>query len=81
MNRFVDRAARVLLSASLLVTPALAADTYKIIHPFAAGGAADVLARMLAYNMGTAMGASFTVENIGGANGNIGASKVASALF
>ena len=85
MNSFVDRATRiwqlwVLLSASLLAAPALAADTYKIIYPFAAGGAADVLARMLAHNMGTSMGASFIVENIGGANGNIGASKVASAL-
>jgi len=85
MNSFVDRATRIwhlwaLLSASLLAAPALGADTYKIIYPFAAGGAADVLARMLAYNMGTAMGASFIVENIGGANGNIGASKVANAV-
>ena len=85
MNRLIDRAARisrvwVLLGASLLATQTLAADTYKIIYPFAAGGAADLLARMMAHNMATSMGASFIVENIGGANGNIGASRVAKAV-
>lgn len=85
MNRLVDRVARisravVMLSAALLAHQAIAADTYKIIYPFAAGGAADVLARMIAYNMSASMGSSFIVENIGGANGNIGASKVAKSL-
>ena len=85
MNRFVDRAARisrvwVLLGASLLATQALSADTYKIIYPFAAGGAGDLLARMMAQNMAASMGSSFIVENIGGANGSIGASKVAKAV-
>ena len=70
----------ILLSASLFATQALAADTYKIIYPFAAGGAADLLARMMAQNMAASMGSSFIVENIGGANGNIGASKVAKAV-
>ena len=68
------------MSASLLATQALAVDTYKIIYPFAAGGAADLLARMMAHNMATSMGASFIVENVGPANGNIGASRVAKAV-
>ena len=85
MNRFIDRVAHIsriwlLLGASLLATQALAADTYRIVYPFAAGGAADLLARMMAQNMGASMGATFIVENIGGANGNIGASKVAKAV-
>lgn len=85
MNRFVDWAARisrvwVLLNASLLASQALAADTYKIIYPFAAGGAADLLARMMGQNMAASMGATFIVDNVGGANGNIGASKVARAV-
>ena len=42
MNRLVDRAARIsrvwlLLGASLLATQAFAADTYRIVYPFAAG--------------------------------------------
>ena len=85
MNRFIYRAARIsrvplLLGALFLVTQAFAADTYKIVYPFAAGGAADLLTRMTAQNMSVSMDANFIVENVGGANGNIGVSKVAKAV-
>ena len=85
MNRFIYRAARIsrvplLLGALFLVTQAFAADTYKIVYPFAAGGAADLLTRMMAQNMSVSMDANFIVENVGGANGNIGVSKVAKAV-
>jgi tripartite-type tricarboxylate transporter receptor subunit TctC len=67
------------LLALAFAAPLRAADTYKIIMPFAAGGASEVLARMMAQHMSESMGASVIVENIVGANGNIGASAAAKA--
>lgn len=52
-----------------------------IVVPFAAGGPTDRVARDLAEAMRKTMGggASFVVENVGGAGGTIGATKVAKA--
>ena len=49
----------------------------KIIVPFAAGGATDVIARQLAQKLTEAWGQSVVVENRAGAGGNIGADAVA----
>jgi tripartite-type tricarboxylate transporter receptor subunit TctC len=46
------------------------------IVPFAAGGATDVLARVLADPMGKALGQTFIVEDLTGAAGAIGVGKV-----
>jgi tripartite-type tricarboxylate transporter receptor subunit TctC len=51
----------------------------KIVVPFAAGGIADVLARLVAEKLHAKLGASFVVENRAGASGNIGAEAVARA--
>jgi tripartite-type tricarboxylate transporter receptor subunit TctC len=51
----------------------------RMIVPFAAGGATDVVARQLAAHLQQALGQSFIVENRTGANGNIGADFVAKA--
>jgi len=51
----------------------------KIVVPFAAGGIADVLARLVAEKLHAKLGASFVVENRTGASGNIGAEAVARA--
>lgn len=48
-----------------------------IIVPFAAGGATDVLARMIADPMGKSLGQAVVVEDLTGAAGSIGVSKVA----
>src|SRR5579863_334061 len=48
-----------------------------IIVPFAAGGATDVLARMIADPMGKALGQTVIVEDLTGAAGAIGVGKVA----
>jgi len=51
--------------------------TITIVVPFAAGGATDVLARVLADPMGRALGQTVVVEDIAGAAGGIGVGRVA----
>jgi tripartite-type tricarboxylate transporter receptor subunit TctC len=50
-----------------------------IVVPFAPGGPTDVIARLLAQHMAGTLGQSVVVENLAGANGNIGVAKVARA--
>ena len=51
----------------------------KIIVPFTAGGASDVLTRVLAEKLQTRLGQSFIVDNRTGAGGNIGMEAVKNA--
>jgi tripartite-type tricarboxylate transporter receptor subunit TctC len=50
-----------------------------VVVSFAAGGAADVIARTLAERMRVSLGQPIIVENFGGANGSIGVGRVARA--
>jgi putative tricarboxylic transport membrane protein len=50
-----------------------------MIVPFAAGGPTDVLARILAQQMGPSLGAQIVIENVTGAGGTIGSARVAKA--
>ena len=50
-----------------------------MVVPFAAGGPTDVVARMMAVPMGKSLGQPVVVENVNGAGGTIGATKVARA--
>ena len=84
--RFINWLARAALSAGLLVatSPAAIAESYpartvRIIVPFAAGGPADLLGRVLAERLHQAWGQPVIVENVGGAGGNVGAGMVARA--
>jgi tripartite-type tricarboxylate transporter receptor subunit TctC len=61
--------------AAMLATPAAAAypdHPVKVIVPFAAGGPADVTARLIFNKVGERLGQSFLIDNRGGAGGNIG---------
>jgi tripartite-type tricarboxylate transporter receptor subunit TctC len=62
--------------------PAAYADNYPsrtitIVVPYPAGGPTDTIARILAERMGSALGQTVIIENIGGAGGGIGVGRVA----
>jgi tripartite-type tricarboxylate transporter receptor subunit TctC len=73
-----------LVLACCLVAATARAGAYpdapiKLIVPTSPGGGMDLMARVLSMKMGALLNSSFVVENIPGANGNIGAAKVARA--
>src|SRR6478672_7381835 len=69
--------------ALLLAAPAGAqtwpARPIAVIVPFPAGGASDVVARIVADQMGKVLGQTLVIENVGGAGGAIGSARVAAA--
>ncbi|MCO4054003.1 MAG: tripartite tricarboxylate transporter substrate binding protein BugD [Bosea sp.] len=50
-----------------------------LIVPFAAGGPSDVIGRLVAEHMGRTLGQQVIVENVAGAGGTAGASRLATA--
>ena len=64
---------------ALLAVPASAADTTKLVVPYAAAGTADLMARLLAPRLQERLGGNIIVENRGGAAGAIGNEAVARA--
>lgn len=68
-----------------LATPAIAQDawprgrTIRLVVPFPPAGATDNLARIIANRLQEMWGATFVVENRGGAGGNIGTEAVKNA--
>jgi tripartite-type tricarboxylate transporter receptor subunit TctC len=50
-----------------------------LVVPFAPGGLADVIGRIVAEGMRSLLGQILIIENVGGAGGNIGAGRVARA--
>ena len=75
---------RTLAGLALIALSSLAAQAQtwpdkavKIVVPYAAGGGADILARVMADRLSDALGQRFIVENRPGAGGMIGAETVA----
>jgi tripartite-type tricarboxylate transporter receptor subunit TctC len=71
------------IAALLAATPALAqewpARPVTMVVPFAAGGEADVLGRIVARGLADLLAKPVVVENVGGAGGTTGAARVAKA--
>src|SRR5215813_2506509 len=74
-----------LAAISLLASPAQAKypdKSVRIVLPFAAGGVADITARIVAEKLGDKLGQRFYVENQAGAGGIVAAKTVISyAVF
>jgi tripartite-type tricarboxylate transporter receptor subunit TctC len=73
------RATLGLLAAPLLIRPAAAWPDrpLRMLHGFAPGGTADILARVLAAPLGDALGQPVVVESRPGAGGNIASAALA----
>jgi tripartite-type tricarboxylate transporter receptor subunit TctC len=71
--------AALALAGASLAHAAWPERTITIVVPYAPGGAADALARVLAARMGEKLGATVIVDNKAGASGTIGAGFVAKA--
>jgi tripartite-type tricarboxylate transporter receptor subunit TctC len=93
MSSFIQRAGLMLSLSCLLssanaqntnnawspVEKALASDKFTIVAPFPPGGPVDVLARMLAEGLQKIYSQTALVENLPGAQGNLGMDKVKKA--
>ena len=67
-----------------VTTPSGPGDNYParaitVVVPFPAGGPSDVVARVVTEQMGTILGQSLVIENVGGGGGTIGSARVAGA--
>ena len=76
---------RLGLTVILLIGSTLSLAVYpdrpvKVIIPFAAGGGADIVGRLVFQKLSTRLGQSFIIENRGSAGGIIGADLVAKAV-
>jgi tripartite-type tricarboxylate transporter receptor subunit TctC len=72
-------ASAALMPASLSQAQEWPARPVTVVVPFAAGGPLDTVGRIMAQALSDELGQQFVVENVGGAGGMIGASRVAKA--
>jgi tripartite-type tricarboxylate transporter receptor subunit TctC len=77
-------ASRLLSSLVLLLgLPAAAQDwptrALTLVVPYSAGGSQDAVSRMITPGVGAALGQQVVVENVGGAGGTLGVTRVAKA--
>src|SRR5260370_17561809 len=82
--REASLAAAVVAAAGIGLTSNAAAQNYplkpiRLVVPFAPGGPADVIGRIIAQQLNVILGQSLVIENRGGAGGTIGARFAAMA--
>ena len=66
-------------AVSAFAQAALPKGPITLVVPFAAGGATDVVSRLVAQKLSERIARAIVVENVGGGGGSIGAAKVAKA--
>ena len=79
MKRLFAVAFAALATIALAQQPPFPNRTITLVSPFPPGGSTDAVARIMAQRMGTSLGQTVVVENVGGAGGSIGARRVATA--
>jgi tripartite-type tricarboxylate transporter receptor subunit TctC len=84
MLSFLRLTGAVCALSTVALAPAMAQDAYPtrtitMIVPFAAGGTSDVIARVVAEQMGTILGQRIINENIAGAGGSTALARAARA--
>lgn len=76
-------AAGLAMAAAVATGPASAQDypkgTVTVVVPYTPGGATDIIGRVVAQGLQKRLGGNFVVENVSGAAGSLGASRVARA--
>ena len=77
MKRLLIAAAAVFAVASATAQAAYPSKVIKIVVPFTAGSATDIMARIVGEKLSTSLGQAVVVENRPGAGGTLGASQVA----
>lgn len=80
----IARRTALAFGLGLALAPAAFAQSFPnrpvtLVIPFAAGGSTDVVGRIVAQKMGEILGQQVIVENVGGAGGSTGATRVARA--
>ncbi|WP_046868262.1 tripartite tricarboxylate transporter substrate-binding protein [Microvirga massiliensis] len=83
MKRLIAGMASAVLAAALTAGSAFAQSypnrTITMIVPFAAGGPSDAIARLVAQSMSTTLKQQVVIENVAGAGGTTGASRLTRA--
>jgi tripartite-type tricarboxylate transporter receptor subunit TctC len=79
LRRLLLTLAPLLLAAGTATAQSFPAKPLTLIVPFPAGGPSDALARALAQGMAADLKQTVVVENIGGASGTIGLTKLVNA--
>ena len=77
MKRLLIAAATVFAVASATAQAVYPSKVIKIVVPFTAGSATDIMARIVGEKLSSSLGQSVVVENRPGAGGTLGASQVA----
>jgi tripartite-type tricarboxylate transporter receptor subunit TctC len=84
LNRYLNSFLAILALGAGVSAPTLAQDSYpskplKVVVPFPAGGATDILTRAITEKLAVKLGQSVVIENRPGAGANIGAAYVSKA--
>lgn len=81
MSSFIKRAAAVAAGLVFSVAPVVAEDyptrPITLVVPYSAGGPSDLIGRLVGDSMSKTLGQQIVVENVTGAGGTLGASRVA----